>query len=131
MATTIESRSRQPDGKRETYSFVLRLSGFSEITEDVENALYNAGCGDALLSVCDRQPILEFDRVAGSLAEAILSAIRAIEGTQLGIRVTQVVPAGEMVIATFNGLLRLRGEFPDMAAELEKAMGRLSERHGL
>jgi len=49
MAPAIKhSQSELPD-ILECYSFTLILSGFDEITSKIENALYEAGCNDALL----------------------------------------------------------------------------------
>lgn len=61
-----------------TFSFTVVLEGLSDITEDLENRLFEAGCDDTLLCCTDGVVYLEFDREAGSLAEAIGSAVRNI-----------------------------------------------------
>lgn len=61
-----------------TFSFTVILEGLSDITDDLENRLFESGCDDALLGCLDSVVSLEFDREAGSLAEAIGSAVRDI-----------------------------------------------------
>ncbi|HEX7376396.1 MAG TPA: hypothetical protein VF278_04755 [Pirellulales bacterium] len=60
------------------YSFTVILDGLVDITQDLEDRLYEAGCDDALLSCTNGVVYLEFDREAESLAEAIGSAVRDI-----------------------------------------------------
>ncbi len=74
------------------HRFVLVLTGWSEPHESIEDALFEAGCDDALLSFRNQVPYLEFDRQVETLEEAILSAIQAVETTPLGIRVLRVEP---------------------------------------
>jgi hypothetical protein len=58
-----------------SYNFILVLSGLLESNDSIEDALFEAGCDDALLIVRDNIPYLEFDREATSLEQAISSAI--------------------------------------------------------
>lgn len=71
---------------------MLVLTGWSEPHESIEDALFEAGCEDALLIFRNQVPYLEFDRQAETLEEAILSAIQAVEATHLGARVLRVEP---------------------------------------
>ena len=82
-----------------TYTFTLILSGFTELREDVEDRLFEAGCDDALLGFRDGVPHLDFDRDAESLQEAILSAIHDVEGAGVGARIIRVEP-DELVTAS-------------------------------
>jgi len=75
-----------------THTFALVLDGFHELTDEVENCIYEAGCDDALLSIRDGTPLLDFDRHAKSLREAILSAIEDIEGAGVNACVIRVEP---------------------------------------
>ncbi len=80
-------------GKRQQeYSFTLILSGLFDLTEAVCDALYEAGCGDALLGVRDGVVFLDFDRRADSFQDAVLGAIADVEGAGLGARVVRVEP---------------------------------------
>jgi hypothetical protein len=73
-----------------THEFTLILSGFSELTNDVEDRLFEAGCDDALLGILDGTPFLDFSREAPSLEKAVLSAIRDV--VQAGFEVVRVEP---------------------------------------
>jgi hypothetical protein len=77
---------------KQTHSFTLVLSGVGEITDELENALFDAGCGDALLGCRDGVVYLDFDRVAKSTQQAMLSAIRDVQKTGFPIRVYRVEP---------------------------------------
>ena len=61
-----------------TFAFTVILEGLDDIDEQLTNRLFEAGCDDTLLRCCDRVVYLAFDRDAGSLAEAIGSAVRDI-----------------------------------------------------
>src|SRR2546430_654788 len=113
MASTAKSKSLPADPRKDNYSFTLILTGSEAITDGLEDALFNAGCNDALLGLCERQLFLDFDREAHSLTEAIRSAIEDVERSGLGIKVQRVVPPGDREIALFNALLRLRNDTPN------------------
>jgi hypothetical protein len=72
------------------YHFVLVLSGLSEYDERIEDALFEAGCDDALLIFRDNIPYLDFDRQATNLEEAISSAIQEVESANLGVTVLRI-----------------------------------------
>jgi hypothetical protein len=102
----------QPETK-ECYSFSLVLSGFGEITDEIANAIYGAGCDDALLGVQEGAAFLDFDREAGSLEEAIFSAIRDVKNCGLDVEVVRVDLPGLATTNSINALLdvkrRLKG----------------------
>ncbi len=72
-----------------TYEFTLVYSGPTELTDELEDAIFEAGCGDALLGIVDGQMILDFNRKASSLREALFSAINDVERTGLPIRLVR------------------------------------------
>ncbi len=72
-----------------TYTFTLVLSGISEVTEDIANALYEAGCDDAGVGSCDGVSTVDFDREAESLGDAIGSAVKNVE--RAGYKVARIV----------------------------------------
>jgi hypothetical protein len=72
------------------HDFTLVLTGISELTERVENALYEAGCDDATLSMRCGRPYLTFSRTAPSLKAAILSAVRDVRKAGIGADVLRV-----------------------------------------
>jgi hypothetical protein len=61
-----------------TFYFTVILQGLDDISEELTNRLFEAGCDDTLLRCCDGVVYLDFDRDAESLAEAIGSAVRDI-----------------------------------------------------
>ena len=78
------------DGTEREYDFALILSGVPELTTDVEDGLFKAGCDDATLSMQFGSLYLEFSRSAPSLKDAILSAIRDVRKAGVGAEVWRV-----------------------------------------
>jgi hypothetical protein len=74
------------------YQFRLILSGITDLTPEVCDALYEAGCDDAGLAMSEGVAFLEFDREAGSFREALLSAVADAETAGHGIQVVRVEP---------------------------------------
>lgn len=72
------------------YNFTLTLSGVTHETEGLEDALYESGCDDALICAYGNSVYIEFDREAGSLDEAISSAVNNIESADIGAIVESV-----------------------------------------
>ena len=57
------------------YEFTLILTGPLELTEDIADALFEAGCDDGTPGTCNEVFSIDFHREAPSLEEAIRSAI--------------------------------------------------------
>jgi hypothetical protein len=72
------------------HDFTLVLSGIRELTPEVENALFEAGCNDATLSMRRGVPYLTFSRAAPMLKDAILSAVQDIRRANIGADVVRV-----------------------------------------
>jgi hypothetical protein len=72
------------------YEFVLVLTGPSEPTTEMEDALFEAGCDDATLSFRGGRPYLAFTRTAPSFLDAVLSAIRDVRKADVGADVLRV-----------------------------------------
>jgi len=85
-----------------SHQFTLVLSGASEITPELADALYEATGGDIELSMCEGVAFLEFDRVAPSLRDAVRSAIAQVEGAGLGVGVVRVESEAANFIAKIN-----------------------------
>lgn len=78
-----------------TYSFTLILAGVSEITVDMADALFAAGCDDGSPGSCEGIVSVDFDREATSLGDAVGSAIRDVERAGLAVaRVVMDAPEG-------------------------------------
>jgi hypothetical protein len=71
-----------------TFHFTVILEGLNDISEELTNRLFEAGCDDTLLRCCDGVVYLDFDRDATSLADAVGSAVRDI--TAAGCSPTQI-----------------------------------------
>jgi hypothetical protein len=72
------------------FSFSLTIEGADVMTDAAQNALYDAGCDDATFGVSGGVQTAEFDREAVEFAEAVASAIRAVESAVPGARVVEV-----------------------------------------
>lgn len=69
------------------FDFALIVSGVPELTEDVANSLFEAGCDDATVSMQYGLLYLEFSRSAPTRQEGIASAIRDITSADIGVSV--------------------------------------------
>jgi hypothetical protein len=87
------------------HQFTLILSGVSEWTPELADALYEATEGDIEFNICDGVAFLEFDRTAATLREAITSAIADVEGAKVGVRVVRVESEAANTIAKINASL--------------------------
>src|SRR5438445_12283161 len=67
--------AKHKKGSVKEHDFTLVLSGIADLTPEVQDALFEAGCDDATLSMCCGRPFLTFTRTAPTLKDAILSAI--------------------------------------------------------
>jgi hypothetical protein len=72
------------------HSFTLRIEGADILTDAAQNALFEAGCGDATFAVSNATQTGDFDREAPDFAEAVASAIKAVEAAVPGARVVEV-----------------------------------------
>ena len=69
------------------YSFTLEVDGI-DLDSRYEDALYAAGCDDALVAVVNDRLTIDFDREAFNLDAAIGSAVRNV--LDAGGRITSV-----------------------------------------
>lgn len=76
-----------------TFRFTVVLDGLDDISEELANRLFEAGCDDTLLRCCDGVVYLDFDRDASTLAEAIGSAVRDIAAA--GCSLSQILLSRE------------------------------------
>jgi hypothetical protein len=79
--------------KEKTYHFTLTLKGVSEPSEEIENALFEAKCEDALLYFRNQIGYLEFERVSENIESAIISAINDVESAGVNVKIARVEPA--------------------------------------
>jgi hypothetical protein len=76
------------------YSFLVALAGASEITDAMEDAVLGAGCDDALLWSREGRVYLRFGREAGSLGDAIGSAVKDVERAGFAVARIEVGAGG-------------------------------------
>jgi len=77
-------------GCEREFDFTLILSDIPELTETVENSLFEAGCDDATIAIRGGRLFLTFSRDALTLKAAILSAIRNVRAAKIGADVLRV-----------------------------------------
>ena len=75
------------------HEFTVRTAGVSVMEDAVFDALFEAGCDDALVGTNRDGDYLDFVRAASTLEDAIASASAAIESVP-GLRVLRVEPYG-------------------------------------
>ena len=72
------------------FNFTLTVEGADILTDEAQNALFEAGCDDATFSASSGAQRGEFDRKATEFSEAVASAIKAVESAVPGARVVEV-----------------------------------------
>jgi hypothetical protein len=93
------------------YQFTLILSGVSEISPELADALFAATGGDVEFNMRNDVAFLEFDRPAPTLRDAVNLAIGQVEGAGMGVRVVRVESDAANTIAKINAdLLGVGGE---------------------
>lgn len=81
------------------YQFTVIVHGADLQSEEAVDALFEAGCDDALIGVVDGAQYLDFDRQAESFEQAVVSAVAAIESAVPGARVLRIANAGLVSMA--------------------------------
>lgn len=78
---------------RATYEFTLVYPGYLDDLTDADiDALYEAGCDDALVASSEGEITIDFGRVATSYRVALASAISDVEKAGLGLELIRVEP---------------------------------------
>ena len=72
------------------HDFALIVGGVEALPQHVEDALFNAGCDDATLSIQYGLLYMEFSRSAPSLEDAIIGAINDVRNAGIGAEVLRV-----------------------------------------
>lgn len=74
------------------YQFTLVLDGIDELTPNIEDALFESGCDDALINYKNGTIYLDFDRASENMEQAIISAIKNVENAKIGATIVSVAP---------------------------------------
>ncbi|MEX2344749.1 MAG: hypothetical protein WD604_03990 [Balneolaceae bacterium] len=77
----------------EVHEFTLVIETPDGLIDGLEDTLFEAGCDDATLSFRKGIAYLDFDREAGDLESAVISAIQQVEQTELNLWVKRVEPS--------------------------------------
>jgi len=77
---------------KKMYEFSLVLEGVDDKTPGLEDALFEAGCDDALINFRNGTVFLDFNREGDSFEKAMFSAIHAVENCGLNAKVIQILP---------------------------------------
>ncbi len=107
-----------------THEFTLTLSGVAELTTEVEDGLFEAGCDDALLAVQSGRVTLDFARDGASLEDAVLSAVHDVRRAGVGADVVRVDGPDGAAVRAVNAALelaRLRAADPGLVARVGTA----------
>lgn len=72
------------------YDFALVVSGVVDLNDDVMDALHEAGCDDATVTLRYGLLFIEFSRSAESLEKALISAILNVRQADIGAEVIRV-----------------------------------------
>ena len=122
----------EPRACEREHDFTLVLTGVTEITPAVTDALFEAGCDDATIAIRSGRPFVTFSRIAASMKDAILSAIGDIDKAGAGLHVMRVdycnlvtqsdiarkIGRSRQVVHQFMTGTRGPGRFPPPACEI-------------
>lgn len=82
-----------------THTFTLYLSGVDLLADEHMDALYEAGCDDALFGERDSAQYATFDRNASSFTEALTTALRDIEAALPAATIVRIEPDQMVTLA--------------------------------
>jgi len=74
------------------YEFTLLLKGSPELTEEIADELFAAGCDDGTPGTCNGVFSIDFHRKAPSLEEAIRSAIADVKSAGYQVERVELQP---------------------------------------
>ncbi len=109
--------------KPKTYSFTLFLKGADVLLDESLDALYEAGCDDAVFGERDGAQYAAFDREAKSFTEALKSAIVNLTSTVDGLHVARVAPEEFVTLAAIAERAGLSREYVRLLANQERGPG--------
>jgi len=72
------------------YEFTLILKGPLELTEDIADQLFEAGCDDGTPGTCEGVFSIDFHREAESLEQAIRSAVGNVKAAGYGVERVEI-----------------------------------------
>lgn len=112
------------NAKTQEYQFTFILDYPGGIDAELEDALYEAGCDDALLYQQTGILHLEFTREASSLKEAVSSAMRAIRSARVAVELAGVEPGDIVTAAEMSRRLGISRQYARMLINGERGSGK-------
>jgi hypothetical protein len=105
------------------HNFTLFLSGVDVLDDEQLDALYEAGCDDALFGTRDGAQYGAFDREADSFSEALASAIRDVTSAVPGLRVVRIEPDELVTMAAIAERSGISREYVRLLSNEERGPG--------
>lgn len=109
--------------RKTTFEFTLILDGVREITSETEDALFEAGCDDALLGRRNGTVYLDFTRKTATLIDGVIKAIRQVENSGINARVIGVEPSPFVSVADLSRKVLRTKESIRLLAEGKRGSG--------
>jgi len=105
------------------HSFTLFFSDADVLDDEQLDALYEAGCDDALFGVRDGAQYGAFDREANSFSEALASAIGDVTSAVPGLQVVRIEPDELVTMAAIAKRSGLSREYIRLLSTNERGPG--------
>jgi hypothetical protein len=105
------------------HSFTLFLDGADVLSDENIDALYEAGCDDALFGSRDGAQYGAFDREAATFSEALASAVHDITAAVPGVQVVRIEPDELVTMAAIAERSGLSREYIRLLANQERGPG--------
>jgi hypothetical protein len=105
------------------HSFTLYFAGVGVLEDEQLDALFEAGCDDALFGVRDGAQYAAFDREAESFSKALAGAIRDVTCAVAGLRVVRIEPDELVTMAAIAERCGLSREYVRLLSNAERGPG--------
>jgi hypothetical protein len=112
-----------PAGKQMIHSFTIFFNGADVLDDEQFDALYEAGCDDALFGVRDGAQYGAFDREANSFSDALATAIRDVTSAVAGLQVVRIEPDELVTMAAIAERSGLSREYIRLLSTNERGPG--------
>lgn len=94
--------------KMKTHNFTLTLAGVHEPSDEIEDALFEAGCDDGSILYDSYVCYVTFYRESEKILGAIISAIHDVESIQYPVNVQRVEPADLVTLPELSERLGIK-----------------------
>ena len=105
------------------YEFSMILGGVNAATANLEDSLFEAGCGDGMVCTYNNTVYVEFNRVADSYKEAVLSAVKDIETSSVKAKVISVDAGGLVGLSDVAALTNISKQLIAMLKDGKRGPG--------